>query len=404
MAYLFLLISFCFASDDHSFSTAKPYSNGLSQFYTIQGTPAGFPLDYALARLHLREAALEFEQQKRTVQLGFFQIPNTGDNDLTQDHMFIPNKDSKKLFILSSGTHGAEFYAGHAIQMMFIKKLLANPEKYPFNVLILHAMNPYGAKYFRRPNPNNVDLNRNSATAEEFKGDNAEYTNIQYLFNPDGPASTSFFSKAKFYFGALSIFFRHGKKMILNGLRGQYKDPSGIFYGGAAVQPEIEAARSVIKRHAEGMEAIYHVDLHTGFGERGKLHFFGNNQFQNETQQKAFDTVFAGYNIDTGNSKDFYPTIGGYTDWTAGAFPDKKVVAMTFEFGTLNSQTIRGGLRSMWTMAIENQAFQQGVKYDADRAEIRRNFEELFNPQDPQWQQAVLEQGAEALETTLSRF
>jgi len=37
------------------------------------------------------------------------------------------------------------------------------------NMLFIHVLNPFGMKHNRRFNQNNVDLNRNFLTEEEFK-------------------------------------------------------------------------------------------------------------------------------------------------------------------------------------------------------------------------------------------
>jgi hypothetical protein len=56
--------------------------------------------------------------------------------------------------------------------------------------MLIHAVNPFGMRNFRRFNENNCDLNRNALTPEELRQAQARdptstgYTQLDYLFNP----------------------------------------------------------------------------------------------------------------------------------------------------------------------------------------------------------------------------
>ena len=94
-------------------------------------------------------------------------------DDLTIDIVIIRGKKPGTVFH-SSGLHGVEGYAGSAIQIGFLNillqaetqggsstnKLLTTTNR-P-TIVLIHAINPYGMKNFRRVNENNVDLNRNA--------------------------------------------------------------------------------------------------------------------------------------------------------------------------------------------------------------------------------------------------
>jgi hypothetical protein len=380
----------------------KPYvskANNLDGEATLL-----FPKTYDLARAAFREGCAPLVTDRKAI-LGAYKVPSRMPNqDLTIDHIFIPAKEkSDKLVVVTSGIHGAEAYAGHAMQMSLIKDIIDHPENYPFNILILHGLNPFGFKYFRRANENNIDLNRNFASPEQFKAENKSYKKLRRLFNPKGPANATWISQGQFYLSALWSSMIRGRKTILNALSGQYQDSTGPFYGGNVPQTETIFAQFIIKKYGAFASKIYHIDLHTGFGEKNRLNLIAPAEAV-KTQSGYYLKIFDGFHVNTGDDKDFYPTTGDITDWTRTSFPDKVVIAVTFEMGTMDSQTTMGGVRSLWTTVVENQAHNYGYTSKQSAIIGRENYEELFFPQDRQWQDAATSQAKDVFEKTLARF
>ncbi len=312
--------------------------------------------------------------------------------------LFLPAKTSDApLFILSSGIHGAEAYAGGALQRLFLQQWQLTPRT--SGLLMIHILNPHGFSHFRRTNAYNVDLNRNFFV--EPLPNNQEYRNMQTLLEPNAPASTSFLSKWNFFVKVGWYYLMNGKKSILNTLAGQSHAPKGLYFSGTETQAETVVVQNWILQIAKDFSTVLHIDLHTGFGERGKLHFYGSEDFRQPEQIKSLQKVFPHVRIDTAHNADFYPTHGNFIDWTWKALPEKKIIPMVFEFGTKDSQTLLGGMESFWISVIENQGFHFGYKTDEDKQNTRVLFESLFNPQDEAWRRAVLEQGQEALTEAL---
>jgi hypothetical protein len=93
--------------------------------------------------------------------------------------------DPEKVMLHISGTHGPEGFAGSAIQAAILDQLAAKPlgEGAP-TVVLVHALNPYGFANNRRVNEENIDLNRNYLTDEEFEAARARDPNIgNYVTN-----------------------------------------------------------------------------------------------------------------------------------------------------------------------------------------------------------------------------
>ena len=90
-------------------------------------------------------------------------VPSRIDDDLTINCCYIPAQDNtEKLFIMSSGLHGVEGFAGSAVQQMFMSEIIPNMDMTNIGVFLIHAMNPYGFMGVRRVTENNIDLNRNA--------------------------------------------------------------------------------------------------------------------------------------------------------------------------------------------------------------------------------------------------
>jgi hypothetical protein len=114
----------------------------------------------------------------------------------------IPNDSSKETIDLihSSGVHGIEGYLGSAIQLRFLHEVLIQNEhqssskatsEYKLRkVLIIHSINPFGMRHHRRTNENNVDLNRNVLSEEEWEWvrkrdpNFAGYVELDSVLNP----------------------------------------------------------------------------------------------------------------------------------------------------------------------------------------------------------------------------
>lgn len=312
-------------------------------------------------------------------------------------HSATPNAP---LFIISSGIHGAEAFTGTALQRLFLKKILSKPE-IKTNILFVHTINAYGFQNFRRTNLQNIDLNRNFYSSSKGIPTNFSYQKMKSLLEPTHPASASTFSQWIFFLRVGWHYLWHGKKEILGVLTGQTESPKGIYYAGTEPQPETLLVQSWILNYAKDKPIILHIDLHTGFGRRGQLHFFGSDEFQSPEQKQLLQQFFPHASIETGKDKDFYTTHGDLVDWTWQNLPNQKVIPMVFEFGTLDSHTILGGMKSLWISVIENQGHHYGYATTEDQSKIQKLFGELFNPQDETWQKTVLDQGLRELEKSL---
>lgn len=342
------------------------------------------------------ESRQSFLELAKTIggELRSYKIPSKKDSDLSFETLYLPptSGDRERLLILTSGIHGIEGLTGSALQRFFLANDFLKLKDDKLGVLIIHGINPFGFKHKRRVTENNVDLNRNFDLASDlFQTKNQGYSKVYNFLNPK-----TRFTRFLFHVTAVSNIFKYGVSTLRNAiLRGQYQYPEGLFFGGKTFEPQVPLLRQEIERVASDFEKVLLIDIHTGYGERNKLHLFGNKS--PFIEQAYMESVFKGMSVDYGDEKDFYSVTGSFLVFLGKLFHEKKKYAgICFEFGTINSQKLSGSLDSLHRMINENQK-------EASAAD-KTSFEEMFYPSCATWRQAVLKQFEESLKTVLMNF
>ena len=114
-----------------------------------------FLTDYESVRCHLLELAEGLGAETYTHAID-------ESDDLYIDTFYLPaQKEQTNLVILTTGVHGMEGYIGSVMLDVFFEEIYPTLDQENTGVLVVANVNPYGMKYFRRYNENNVDLNRN---------------------------------------------------------------------------------------------------------------------------------------------------------------------------------------------------------------------------------------------------
>lgn len=365
----------------------------------VTGERAGVDLSYFLAgyeesRAHFREIAARLKQQYPRLQDGKFQVPSAADDDLTIDWLYVPAKSAqKRLLILTSGLHGAEGPTGAAVQRAFLDQRMQDLDLESTGVLAIHAINPYGFKYFRRVTENNVDLNRNFDDEPAlFDSQNEGYRTIHDLLNPDGPAAAGYVGERLFFLKAVGYIVTYGMPALRQAaLQGQYEYPHGIYFGGMDFEPQRELLTPLLRETARPYDAVVLVDFHTGYGTRGVLHLFPS-EAEDEAMRAATTKLYEGYSIDWAEEGgEFYSVTGEFTMYIDALLRDEQLyIPMVFEYGTLNSDTTSGAVESIHRTILENQGLQHGYASPDDEAEIKRRYREMFYPSSEAWRAKVL--------------
>ncbi|MFP3338959.1 DUF2817 domain-containing protein, partial [Micrococcus sp. SIMBA_131] len=93
-----------------------------------------------------------------------------------------------QVLFFTTGEHGIEGYAGAAVIQLFVENYLDQIDASKTGICLIHAINPWGMRHFRRVTENNVDLNRNYFYDENSirRDVNKNYAKESDLFLPNG--------------------------------------------------------------------------------------------------------------------------------------------------------------------------------------------------------------------------
>lgn len=407
-----------------------------------------FSESYYEARSKFRYAANRLDNVKHhSLQV----IP---DGDYTIDIAVIPG-DGDGLVIHTSGCHGVEGYAGSAIQVAFLHHLASISDndvaaakneahqkgaQHMPTIILVHALNPYGMAHFRRTNENNVDLNRNALSDDEWPEVLGRDPNLVgyddfdvTMFNPRHSPSL-YGAYVTVFVKAITAIARYGFVNMKRSLvAAQYHNPRGIFYGGTKLQASHVLLRDFLMKegYSENTSGIVTwIDVHTGLGPTGVdtllahgvpddtpngtadsgddtskggvdrwfpdaprpvQYHFGQVGKSNDKAAKlasgANSDVTAGYDLSVGIMNDYYAKL-----FTAS--PSARPLVVTQEFGT------RSGIFVARGMILENMAFHYVPEEQPRWSAFSRD---VFYVRTDEWRRSILTRGLTVLRQAIER-
>lgn len=321
-------------------------------------------------------------------------ILKEGSVEYYMDTAFFRGKQPDKLLVHSSGTHGVEGYTGSAIQVKLLQEWNETAQAGP-SILFVHAINPYGMANFRRFNEENVDLNRNYLSADQWAQIKARdpniagYEDFRDVLVPAAPPR--FIDRYVLFLSAAKAVARHGfSKLKRACVTGQYHDPMGIYYGGDREQRSITVLRTVLKAHVAADQATHNVflDVHTGLGPTG-VDTFMTSDLQMEAKARR---VFTGARVQndktasSGPSKG-YDLVSGVIHPTSELGQNALIVSQ--EFGTVHSLFVGRAV------VLENAAYHH-CRGSYVHAVMQTWMRDAFYPQEIKYKQSVLKRGSKA--------
>jgi predicted deacylase len=355
-----------------------------------------FAASYAEARSRFLEAVGAFEAAtgRRCSRARHVVVEGA---DLTVDAAHSePQEGGRRLFLVASGVHGVEGYAGNAIQ----RALLAGPLvrlAADCGVMLVHAVNPWGMAHFRRVNPNNVDLNRNFAAPGEalYRSENPGYRLIAETLAPGGPCDGALQAQLRLLGGLAGALLVKGFATLKQALlAGQYEAPEGLFYGGTEPQPEARIFAKLFAPLCERYDEILLVDLHTGYGEHGRVILLCSHADSRE----ALDGVTW--------SNEGYVVTGDLVGYCRGVAKRTKPAGifdgLVLELGT-TGRSLRSQLGDLGSMVRENRLHRHGARSPAIEQTVKTSFRELFCPSDPAWRRQSVAAASASVEKLLAR-
>jgi hypothetical protein len=372
-----------------------------------------FPKSYSNSRQRFLEQASQIHE---ACQIGYWAVPSKSDTDLFVDYLWLAPTDKtvkpEKCFVITSGIHGSEGYAGSAIQSMFLSEILPRIDRRRTGFLVVHAMNPYGFKHHRRCTENNINLNRNfSVSGEIFKRDCSESTRMSQLFLTRSPVSSkeSFLLKSKHILAEKVWFGDFSMDQVVKAVSpGQFRNPEDLEYGGKCLEPQslnlIEMMRTVMGPFKD----IIGFDLHTGLGDRGRLHLLTDGS-NTGVDQGLFNELFKPkqdqniYVFTPSDEEGFYEVHGSLNSVFADLkIKDQRVCSITMEFGTLG-HSLEAQVAGWNSFVLDHEGHFYGfADSDLKNQITTENFERSY-PNDHQWRHDVITAARGLFESVLMR-
>jgi hypothetical protein len=310
-----------------------------------------------------------------------------------------------QLLIITTGLHGIEGYVGAAMLEFFMKEFVhkLNHEKTALG--LIHGINGWGMKHFRKANENNVDLNRNFVWdwSDATTLQNNEYEELNSLFHPKAHFSNRTRQSLSFAWKLGQTLYKKNQKFITRAVTlGQYKDPKGAYYGGKDYE-------KITKHLMEMYEALFSIypsiillDIHTGYGPKDDMYLV-NSRYEHRRQADFTKQLGYPFIISTTPEK-FYEINGDMIDYIyrlqQTTFPDRHLFATTFEFGTLGD-SLYGQFKSLQATIEETDHY---VTKRGSRTSIRRLFQKLYAPSDEKWQTKAVENAKQAFQGVINGF
>lgn len=396
-----------------------------------------FSMNYEEARNRFRQAC-----EKAEAELVSLSIPDrkTAPDESLQEgpsltiDIGILHGDLPGLVVHTSGVHGIEGYIGSAVQLAYLeeKNLPTLPSKRP-TIVLVHAVNPFGMKYYRRTNENNVDLNRNALSSQEWEiyassnhFNKKTYDFFSSFFNPPKPP-TELLSEIEFWLSGTSKLLLYGLSTLRAAMvGGQFHEPKGIFYGGDKLEDSIvqlyEWFSTFLNSGSQSENDNSHdsallsrnfrkvtwIDVHTGLGEFGvdtlltreHTELLPDRDISAELQRWFSESLspFSGDSTKAQKVSEGYEKVRGFVpDYMESLFArEQDPLLLIQEIGTIPSILVGKAL------ILENMAYHYLPKEEAIKW-AKRTTLPAFYPQSSLWRERALQNGLRVLHNAVER-
>ena len=361
---------------------------------------------YEEVRAHLADRVEKLVAEGINVEYDTYAVDES--DDLYIDNIYLPaEEETTNLILLTTGVHGMEGYIGSVMLDVFFDEIYPTLDTTDTGVLIVANVNPYGMKYMRRYNENNVDLNRNFIENwEDFDlSSNKEYPKVESFLEPEGKMGNAFWHEVEFFLSLAKEAIISGADTISDALlTGQYEYAEGVYYGGNGDEKSTAYLKGVFAECLNGLyENIVHVDIHSGYGPRYNMVIF--NSVQDPTTEEEAKAMYGYDYIIATDSEDFYATFGDTTDYfyrlAKSMNSEKELYSTCFEFGTIGDGFLDSIISLNYTVD-ENRQHWYPTEDKITEEVVMRNYYELFYPTETEWREKTVADFKDALSGVLS--
>ncbi|KMJ58382.1 hypothetical protein AB685_10835 [Bacillus sp. LL01] len=311
---------------------------------------------------------------------------------------------NEQVLFFTTGEHGIEGYAGAAVTHLFVDDYLNGIDPQTTGICLIHALNPWGMRNFRRVTENNIDLNRNylydlGSVPEDV---NKNFAKAKDLFLPNGKVENIKKEKTDLYSHLTKASIKEGYSGISEAKgMGQFEFERGVYFGGKEPEESAHFLKSVQRRLLSTYRRVIHMDWHTALGPSNEI-----TMMVSETDSRKEEELKSLYPLK--NIQTFTPdkVKGDFTNHfhklKKEEYPDTYLFSALFEFGTFGDDK-EAELREFTTILLENQLYWYGAEKEEDRQWVMDEFQKMFYPKDREWRESVLKEARLGFEVVLGR-
>jgi Protein of unknown function (DUF2817) len=355
---------------------------------------AVFPPDFTGARERFLALSARAELPVKT-----YENPRKGPSGerLATDVAFQGDPGAPKLLVTISGTHGVEGFCGSGCQADWLTETARAELPPDIAVLHVHAINPYGFAWLRRVTEEGVDLNRNFYDFTRPLPENPDYDTLADALVPTA-LTPEIVAEAE---ARIAAFLDQRGYEALQRARsgGQYKHPTGMFYGGTKPTWARETLERILVDYGLAARArLAVIDYHTGLGPYGYGELICDHDPGTPSVATAREWYGEGVTVPllgTSSSVPKHGTVGmGFWQAWLGA----RVVYTALEYGTFSPDQGRGPMREDHVLHARG-----AVEWSAPETQrIKRALRRHFFPDTQPWRELVLFRSRQVLGQALA--
>ncbi|WP_273852980.1 M14 family metallopeptidase [Guptibacillus spartinae] len=360
-----------------------------------------FAKNYVESRESFRDH-LEYIQKKwPDATLTTKNIGKEDDNTIDMIYSEALSSNDRVLFF-TTGEHGIEGYAGAAVVHYFVENYLDQIDASTTGICLIHALNPWGMRHFRRVTENNVDLNRNYFYDENSvrKDVNKNYAKESDLFLPNGRITNLKEERHKLYAQLMKGLAKEGYAGLKKAKgMGQFQFERGVYYGGDTAEESAVFLKGMQEELLGTYPNVIHMDWHTALGPTNEV-----TMVISEHDGRSVDELKEAYDLK--NVEKYTPekvkgdSTNHFYKLKEEAYPETYLLSALFEFGTFGTNK-QAELREFMTIILENHLYHEGAESVDDIQWILGEFEAMFYPNDPVWKKSVLNEARTGIEGVL---
>jgi hypothetical protein len=308
---------------------------------------------------------------------------------LTIDWAVIGPANAPNTLLSISGVHGAEGHAGSAAQRAFAAALDPGALGSDRNILMIHALNPWGLSHGHRVDAGNVDLSRNFGDFDAPPRANPDYARIHDSVCPDR-WDDGLLQRVATLFQSLTQEL--GPARALTAFTGgQHNHPDGVGFGGSRPSPSRQLFERIVETELSACRRMAYLEWHTGFGDYGRPLVVALDAPGSAARERMArwwtdqDLQSEGEAFDSGATPDWS---GLLLPGLRRMAPHIDIAGAPIEIGTVsNLEAFEAVMIDRWLrLGAEPQD-------TALRARLRGKLRAAYDPADPVWRERVVEIG-----------